>query len=282
LITLVCIEGLALLVLAVLVAGLLRSHADILRALHALGVDVDGPPGRQLRRHTAAPQPSPITLAANPRTADGTALGLAEVADLVGVNPRGDAVHVAVTGVRHDTLLAFMTTGCSTCHSFWAAFRANEARPPGDARLVAVVHDALEESISKLQDLAPPDITVVMSTPAWEAYGVKVAPYFVYVSGSEGRVVGEGWAKSWPEVVSLVEQARADRMEEAGAATARHETGQHRRGQQTSGRGSRPRDADRASRVDAELMAAGIAPGDSRLYPTEVEVRPPEVGRSAG
>ena len=39
---LIVIEGVALLLLALLVVGLLRSHAEILRALHRLGVDVEG------------------------------------------------------------------------------------------------------------------------------------------------------------------------------------------------------------------------------------------------
>ena len=49
-----------------------------------------------------------------------------------------------------------------------------------------------------------------MSSEAWEHYDVPYAPYFVYVSGPAGRVVGEGVAATWEEVRALVANAVAD------------------------------------------------------------------------
>ena len=74
--------------LVVLVAGLLRSHAEILRTLHDAGLghdpdagaDADGAPG-------AAPAARPATPTSGPSP---------EASDLAGVTPDGDAVAVGV------------------------------------------------------------------------------------------------------------------------------------------------------------------------------------------
>ena len=252
---LVSIEAVAIVVLTVLVCGLLRSHADILRALHGLGVNLDA-------AHIGGANPSQLASVALGTTHRGDNSPTMAV-DLAGVNPAGDAVQVAVTGVRHDTLLAFLTTGCTACQEFWAAFGTSQVPIPGGARLVAVVHDPSEESLSKLRSLAPPGTTVVMSSAAWDDYDVQVAPYFLYVAGGQGRVIGEGSTTSWPQVLSLVEQARSD----AGLGD----------GRPTRPPTSRPASNDRRreERADAELMAAGIAPGDARLYPSALDTGPP-------
>ncbi|HEX9530474.1 MAG TPA: hypothetical protein VF954_05000, partial [Acidimicrobiales bacterium] len=52
-------EGLAIVLLAVLVAGLLRSHAEILRRLHELGAGMDPAPG-------AVPGRTSVALPATP------------------------------------------------------------------------------------------------------------------------------------------------------------------------------------------------------------------------
>lgn len=236
-IALVCVEAVALIVLTVLVAGLLRSHADILRALHQLGVGID----------TVAPRPHEV---AHPGAST------ARAADLVGVTLAGDAVQMAVVNVAHDTLLAFLTTGCASCQELWKTL-------PGvslDARLVAVVHDAGEESLSRLHELAPRNVPVVLSSAAWADYHVDLAPYFVYVSGPDGRIVGQGSAGSWSQVSSLLNQARAD----AHLERADHSLG--KRGRLANG-------AVREARADADLAAAGILPGDAQLYPTRIDGR---------
>jgi len=79
---------------------------------------------------------------------------------------------------------------------------------------------------------------VVMSTDAWEVYRVPGAPYFVLVEGT-GRIAGEGSAQSWRQVASLIGTAGGD------AEAAR---------------------GPREERVDDELAAAGILPGDPRLH----------------
>jgi hypothetical protein len=221
--------------LAVLVAGLLRSHAEILRALHELGagLDPDQDP-RDTRPGLAVPRDRPV------RT--GT--------DLVGVTPSGDAISVGVLGVDHPTLVAFLTSGCSTCSGFWSAFAdTRRLHVPGDARLVVATKGEEAESPARLAKFAPPEVPVVMSSDAWTDFDVPVAPYFAFVDGPTGAVIGEGAASTWEHLRTMMEQALAD----AGFASGRH---RRRRSAQT-----------REDRVDSELLSAGLEPGDPSLYP---------------
>jgi len=231
--------------LAVLVAGLLRSHAEILRSLHGLGVNLDPdgqPPGP---RGLTVPRPEPR---AEPRTA----------ADLAGVTPAGDAASFVVVGAQHPTLLAFLTSGCSTCADFWSAFSdSKHLGVPGDARLVVVTKGEEAESSARLRKFMPREVPVVMSSAAWDAYDVPVAPYFAYVDGPTGRIIGEGAAASWQQLVGMMEQALVDAGIDPAVSSSR-------------GRRSRRRRLDGRARealVDTELRSAGIEPGDPSLYP---------------
>jgi hypothetical protein len=233
----------AVALLGVLVTGLLRAHADVLRALHQLGVNMD--PAGQEGNSTATAVPPP-GVRPTPAGPSDTA-----VIDLTGATPAGDAIGIAVTDVRHDTLLAFLSSGCSTCRTFWEAFRRGPPEVPGGARLIIVTRGAEAESPGALSALAG-RTEVVMSTEAWESYDIPYAPYFVYVSGPAGRVVGEGVASTWDQVRDLVAGAVAD-----GTT-------------QPAGRPRSRADQERDSDVDRQLRAAGIGPGDPRLYPTSM------------
>ena len=245
-VVLVTILAAVVALLAVLVAGLLRSHAEIIRALHELGADLD-PDSNARRPARRVPQ--------TPRRDDRTA------ADISGETPDGDAVGIGVAGTVHHTLLAFLTSGCTTCAGFWAAFRDQRTlKVPGDARLVVVTKAPANEIVAQVRKVAPPDVTVVMSNAAWEDYDVPVAPYFIYVDGPSGTVVGEGAATTWDHVVSLLTQA----IEEAGLET--RSGGRRRRRRARSG-------AEREARIDRELLAAGLRPGDPAFYPSR-QTRP--------
>jgi hypothetical protein len=244
------IVGLAVAValLGLLVAGLLRSNAEILRALHQMGADLSprAPGGATV----------PVALSARPTPGRPDA---GDVIDLAGVTPQGDAVSLAVGGVRHDTLIGFLTSGCQTCRAFWDALRDNPPAVPGGARLVVVTRGPEAESPGAIGALAGRSLPVVMSTDLWEHYDIPYAPYFVYVSGPGGRVVGEGVAAGWEEVRTLVANAVADGT-----------TGD------PVGADLRPRsraDQARDAQVDRVLQEAGIHPGDPRLHPSSIEGR---------
>ena len=218
----------AIALLGLLVIGLLKSHAEILRQLHELGA------GRA--EETGHAVPVGLTL--------GGANGVA-AHDVTGRTPAGEAAAVAVLGVADDTLLAFLSSGCLTCAGFWEALSAGgDLGLPANMRVVAVTKDPGEESESTIRGLSS-GLTVVMSTQAWFDYEVPGSPYFVHVNAMTGRVSGEGTASTWEQVVSLVSRAAADVTRSRVGARSQ---------------------AD--SRIDQELAAAGILPGDPSLYPT--------------
>jgi len=251
-------------VLTVLVAGLLRSHASILRLLHELDPDAEGSPGSHDRRAAGAapvirtfpgvPAPSPL-----PDPVAG-----APAADLSGTTLAGEAVVVRTTGVDHDTVLVFLSSGCSTCRRFFADLAdASEVRLPRGTRLVIVAKDPAEESPGALSPLAPDWCELVMSGQAWTDFRVPGSPYVVAVDGSTGRVKGEGTGLSWEQVARLLAQATGD----AGFVAV---GGAH------AGAAGRPAgDLERERRADRELLSAGILPGDPSLYPGAAPDSPP-------
>lgn len=249
----------AVALLGLLVAGLLRGHAEVLRALHQMGVELDpsAPGGAGVGPVPVASPSVPLHRGRpTPARPDAT-----DVVDLTGTTPAGDAVSLAVQGVGHDTLIAFLTSGCATCRGFWEAFRTRPSDVPGGARLVAVTRGGDAESPGAVAGLAG-DTPVVMSTELWEHYDIPYAPYFVYVSGPAGRVMGEGVAAGWEEVKVLVANAVAD----GTTSPAPTSPAPARRG-----RGERSRaDQERDDEVDRQLRAAGIEPGDPRLHPTSI------------
>ena len=187
----------AVLLLAVLVAGLLRSHAEILKALHDLGA------GLELDRSEHGPVPVTIDGVRTPRASGAPAPDAVSGATL-----DGESVAVALAAGT-DTLLAFLSSGCTTCQAFWEAFASTDVEVPGGARLVVVTKDLDEESRSALTARVPRSAPLLTSSRTWEAFEVPGSPYFVYVDGS-GRVVGEGSAATWPAVATLMGQAHAD------------------------------------------------------------------------
>jgi len=212
-------ETFVLILLAVLVAGLLRSHADILRRLHLLdgGGDFDEPP-------VARPSRTPDT-----------------VADVIGASvPAGESATVAVRNSGARFLFAFLSSGCLTCRVFWDAFADGRSLGvPPDVQLVVVTKSMAEESAAALPGLVHPGLVCIASSRAWDDYAVPGAPYFVMVDGGSNRVVGEGTGVSWPQVRDLILYAGAG--DRGGAA--------------------------REARIDQELLASGIEPGDASLYP---------------
>lgn len=229
LLALVLLEAAAIGLLGLLVAGLLRSHAEILRQLHHLGAgreDIGSGAPRQ-----AVPQPvtrSPVSL--------------------VGQTPGGEAVSVALDRPGDRTLLLFLSSGCGTCQPLWEGLRTGEhARALPGIGVLVVARDATEESPSLLGGLGPTDVPVILSSPAWESFGVPGSPFAVLVDGTSGRVLGSGVASRWDQLGSLVGQHLGD----------------------LGPRGQRGLDGpSRERRADEELLAAGIGPGHPSLHPT--------------
>lgn len=231
-------------VLCVLVAGLLRAYADVLRRLHALDGGGDeqegalpaGAPPFKVADQVSIPRTYPVE--GREEWSEGH--------DVTGTTLAGEVVAARVVGSEQDTLIAFLSSGCAGCVGFWDELSTpgRWALPEG-SRLLVVAKDEHDESVSLLAELCPPGVDLVMSGQAWSDYEVPGSPYVVVVDGPTGRVKGEGSGTSFSQLSALVSQAAGD----------------------SSARVRKPaRDTERESDVDRELMRAGIMPGDVRLY----------------
>jgi hypothetical protein len=261
---LVIIQGIVVLLLAVLVVGLLRSHAEILKALHDLGINLeDGAPTGGTRTFELGSR-SGDTVARSAAGDHDTRIGdnglaipsegpLGAAHDLMGVTPSGDGAAISVTGTDHLTLLAFLSTGCMTCLDFWDAFRdpTNRTVAGRGTRLVAVTKGPESESPAAVAELADASLDTLLSTEAYDDYSVPVAPYFVLVDGAGGRIVGEGAAASFDQLESLMAKALADGGYGSGGQRSRRDVLRGRRRQSTA---------------DEALEAAGIGPGHPSLH----------------
>lgn len=256
------------LLLGVLVAGLLRSHADILKALHDLGVGVGEPgedgnrghgTGHRHRGSSGSDEPAaarvPLTIGP-PLPGERSSTSAPPVA---GMTPRGDALAITVTGGDTLTLLAFLSSGCTTCVGFWQAFQApDQLGLPAGTRLVVVTKGPDLEIPAEVAARAPAGLPVVMSTEAWGDYEVPGSPFFVLVDGASGRRIGEGVANHFQQVVELVRRAESDAREFAVGSRSRA---------LVDGLDGSERELDN----DRELIDAGILPGDPSLYPSSLD-----------
>jgi hypothetical protein len=233
-IVLVLVETVLLAVLTVLVVGLLRAHGTVLRRLHQL----DGGPGGLGEPAAFAVQPAARSLP----TEDAAAH------DVSGETPDGELVTARVVDVAHDTLLLFLSSGCETCRVFWQELAGPVPLPRG-TRLLVVAQSADAESPTELARLAAPGVDVVLSSDAWRDYEVPGSPHVVYVEGRTGRVRGEGTGQSLDQVARLLAQSTGDASFLAVPSVPKP-----------------ARDAEQEAEVDRALLAAGILPGDPRLY----------------
>jgi hypothetical protein len=193
--------------LALLVAGLLRSHADILKALHDLGVGVGDPvavtaSGTRRRRRDAQGEARRGPMTIGPPLPDERDSSSAPA--IGGSTPVGDALAVSPAEAGGLTLLAFLSSGCATCSGFWAALGQPEQLALIDGVRVVVVTKGPEFEIqAEVRSLSPPGLPVVMSSEAWNDYEVPGSPFFVLVDGDEGRRIGEGVAQHFTQIADL-------------------------------------------------------------------------------
>jgi hypothetical protein len=242
---LVIVSTFVVLLLGILVAGLLRSHADILRALHDLGAAVGDPAA-------AVAVAAPVTLTT---PASAPALGAAPA--VAGVTPTGDARAIAVDNSDDFTLLGFLSSGCTGCAAFWDALQEpGRLQLPDRTRVVIVTKGPDREIPSEVQARTTGQVPVVMSTDAWIDYQVPGSPFFVLVDGATGQKVGQGVASQVGQLAELVRRAEHDRGHAGG----------------TRGRGEPSLDGPaREAAADEVLAAAGIFPGDPSLYPRTLD-----------
>src|ERR1019366_949394 len=258
-VALVLVLTFVVLLLGILVAGLLRSHADILKALHDLGAGVGDPSatGRDAHGHHGGVDPSsravhvPFTLGP-PLPGERDSVSAPTIA---GVTPGGDALALTVSGHDTLTLIAFLSSGCSTCAGFWDALqRPHELGLPEGVRLLVVTKGPEFESAAEVRSKAHERLEVIMSTEAWGDYEVPGSPFFVLVDGASARRIGEGVANHFNQVAELVRRAVVD-VRPFGL------------GSRSKGFADGLDGPERETANDEELLAAGIHPGHRSLYP---------------
>lgn len=226
---LVATETLLVVVIGFLIVGLLRSHTAILRRLSELEdgglVTTDG----------------------------GARARILEAVDVRGTSIDGQPRWIDLTEPKTTTVLAFLTTGCDSCRTFWRAFGDVSERHGilQSANIVVVTKSRHEESTSRIRRLASPDLPVVMSSEAWGSFKIPGSPYFVYLE--EGRVLGEGSASNVPQLLSLMEDSLADSLGEPVADDEAVPTWQ-------------------TSRVNAILARAGIGPDHPSLFDPRLSI----------
>jgi hypothetical protein len=247
---LLVVETVILAVLCVLVGGLLRGYASVLRRLHQLdGGAAGGPAAGPPPFRTAPGVIEPVADIADPVTGQRVE-GRDEWAaahDIEGVSLRGEIVSVRTVAVPHDTVLAFLSASCEGCAGFWHELAEGGWTAPPGSRLLVVTKSAEAESPSVLSQLCPPEVDLVLSSQAWTDYSVPGSPYLVVTDGRTGRVKGEGSGVSFSQIGGLIQQSIAD---------SRHPALAHRP------------DADRRRErdIDRILLSAGIGPNDPSLY----------------
>lgn len=269
-IALVVVSTFVVLVLGILVAGLLRSHADILRSLHDLGAGVGDP---ALDDQTAAAARAARAVAMAPPVSLAPPAGsppLGPAPTVAGVTPTGDARAISVTNSDDLTLLAFLSAGCATCTGFWQALQQPGVLDlPSRSRAVIVTKGPDREVPAEVRALTTGRIPVVMSTEAWVDYQVPGSPFFVLVDGSSGTKVGQGVASQVGQLAELVRRAEHDRADHDRTHASAH-AGSRRQPVGPAEAGSLDGPAREAA-ADEVLRTAGIHPGDPSLYPSTLE-----------
>lgn len=225
---LIVIEAVVILLLLVLVAGLLKSHAEILRELHRLGAGTGDGAGGQTPARSIGVGESPLP-------------------EITGVDTAGATRTVSLRHGRSPTLLAFLSSGCATCRTFWEELHEDLEPPLPGTRTVVVTKGPQSESPAMLAELAPPQVTLVMSDEAWDGFRVPLTPYFLLLDES-ARVIGEGSARNWAHLLGLLRQSAADSPDPTQMGTG-----------------------GREQFTDSRLRSSGIEPGDSSLYQNPLE-----------
>jgi hypothetical protein len=176
-------EAVAIAILSLLISGLLRTQTRIVEAL------------RQLQ---AAREATPATR----HGWDGVPTLAAVAPEVSGVDLDGRPVRLATDRRR---VLAFLTSGCSSCGWWWQQLAAaGSAMVTG---LVVVTPDPGSDAPDDIRALWRPGLAVVMSSGAWEAYGVRSGSTFVVVD--DGRIVAAGSAGDWDALAALLSAAPA-------------------------------------------------------------------------
>jgi hypothetical protein len=159
------IDTVAIALISLLLVAILRSHAEMIRRSNT---NASG--------HTARENHEPDASRLAPGVPHLRA-NLTPAYDVAGSTLGGGSLLISASGGQ-STLLAFLSSGCTTCQAFWRGLpgAARELLPLG-ARIVIVTKDREYESPHKLRQLYTSNsIPLVMSSNAWQEYHVESSP----------------------------------------------------------------------------------------------------------
>lgn len=120
------------------------------------------------------------------------------VPPIVGRTLGGEPVTREFSQTRR-TLIAYLSSSCHTCATFWNQFRA-VSPVNDDLDVVIVTKDARSEQVEAITDLAPPGVDVVLSSASWDAVDVPGSPWFVSVAAGTSVIDGAMTATTWRQL----------------------------------------------------------------------------------
>jgi hypothetical protein len=113
--------------------------------------------------------------------------------DVVGVDPQGAKLTIAVLGSASPVLLLFLSATCLGCHDLWQGLDELRAGLPVGVDLAVVTRGPESEDRAAIAALSGSSTPVTMSTQAFVEYGVGGAPFFVLVDAEAVRTEGVAW-----------------------------------------------------------------------------------------
>ena len=108
---------------------------------------------------------------------------------------------------QHDARLPLI--GMPELRDLLARVGGDFELPTPDTRAVIVTKGPESESPSRVRELAPSRVPLLMSDEVWQVFKVPMTPYFMLVDGT-GMVIGEGAAASWKHLLGLLRQSAED------------------------------------------------------------------------
>jgi hypothetical protein len=124
-----------------------------------------------------------------------------------GVSSAGEPIELRLDEVGGRILLAFLTTDCLGCQTFWDVLRrVEDSHLPSDVSAVVVTKGpssvAPGEVGASAAGFGP--VPVIMSDQAWADYRVTSYPFFVVAEARSRIVIGEAVGLGWDDVLALL------------------------------------------------------------------------------
>jgi hypothetical protein len=133
--------------------------------------------------------------------------------NIAGVDPAGNQRAISVLTSEQPVLLLFLSSDCLGCLDFWEGAGAlSDLLGPG-VRVAIMTRDPDKEDAVAVGELAnrlhgrTSNIDVIMSSGAFDDYGVAGPPFYALALGAEVRTEGVAWGVT--ETAKFIQDALA-------------------------------------------------------------------------